>query len=105
MRVLTTDNVEQAGEGAVQGAGMQQGAAGAPVDVLHDAVAGEAVAGPGQHRLVGTGMAQRAGVHGQALRAIARAGGWIAHCFEQLETGRLIRPQSKYVGKVMNSVR
>ncbi|MFN8445127.1 MAG: citrate synthase/methylcitrate synthase [Caldilineaceae bacterium] len=37
--------------------------------------------------------------------AIARAGGWIAHCFEQLETGRLIRPQSKYVGKVMNSVR
>ena len=35
--------------------------------------------------------------------AIARAGGWIAHCFEQLETGRLIRPQSRYVGKVVRS--
>ncbi len=33
--------------------------------------------------------------------AIARAGGWIAHCFEQLETGRLIRPQSRYVGRVV----
>ncbi len=31
--------------------------------------------------------------------AIARASGWIAHCFEQLETGRLIRPQSRYVGE------
>ena len=30
--------------------------------------------------------------------AIARAAGWIAHCFEQLDDGRLIRPQSEYVG-------
>ena len=30
--------------------------------------------------------------------AISRAGGWIAHCFEQQATGRLIRPQSRYVG-------
>ncbi len=36
--------------------------------------------------------------------AIARAGGWIAHCFEQLETGRLIRPQSRYVGKTVRGI-
>ena len=30
--------------------------------------------------------------------AIARAAGWIAHCFEQIEAGRIIRPQSEYVG-------
>ena len=30
--------------------------------------------------------------------AISRAGGWLAHCFEQQATGRLIRPQSRYVG-------
>lgn len=31
--------------------------------------------------------------------AIARAAGWIAHCFEQLDTGRLMRPESVYVGR------
>lgn len=30
--------------------------------------------------------------------AISRAAGWFAHCFEQQATGRLIRPQSRYVG-------
>ncbi|MEZ4673701.1 MAG: citrate synthase/methylcitrate synthase [Caldilineaceae bacterium] len=30
--------------------------------------------------------------------AISRAAGWLAHCFEQQKTGRLIRPQSRYVG-------
>lgn len=30
--------------------------------------------------------------------AIGRVGGWLAHCFEQREDGRLIRPQSEYVG-------
>lgn len=30
--------------------------------------------------------------------AISRAAGWLAHCFEQQATGRLIRPQSQYVG-------
>lgn len=30
--------------------------------------------------------------------AISRAAGWLAHCFEQQATGRLIRPQSRYVG-------
>ncbi|MCC6458488.1 MAG: citrate synthase/methylcitrate synthase [Caldilineaceae bacterium] len=30
--------------------------------------------------------------------ACGRAAGWIAHCREQLATGRLIRPQSRYVG-------
>lgn len=30
--------------------------------------------------------------------AIGRVGGWTAHCFEQLETGRLIRPKARYVG-------
>jgi citrate synthase len=30
--------------------------------------------------------------------AAGRAGGWIAHAREQLVTGRLIRPQSRYVG-------
>jgi citrate synthase len=32
--------------------------------------------------------------------AISRAAGWLAHCFEQQRTGRLIRPQSRYVGPV-----
>ena len=31
--------------------------------------------------------------------AIGRVGGWTAHCFEQLETGRLIRPKALYVGE------
>ena len=30
--------------------------------------------------------------------AAGRVGGWIAHAHEQIETGRLIRPQSRYVG-------
>ena len=30
--------------------------------------------------------------------AAGRVGGWIAHAHEQIETGRLIRPQSVYVG-------
>jgi len=31
--------------------------------------------------------------------AIGRVAGWTAHCLEQLATGRLIRPQSEYVGE------
>lgn len=34
--------------------------------------------------------------------AVARVAGWTAHCFEQRATGRLIRPQSRYVGAVYN---
>lgn len=30
--------------------------------------------------------------------AIGRVAGWIAHCFEQVKYGRLIRPQSSYIG-------
>ncbi len=30
--------------------------------------------------------------------AVARSAGWIAHCYEQQKTGRLIRPTSRYVG-------
>jgi citrate synthase len=30
--------------------------------------------------------------------AIGRVSGWIAHCFEQQKAGRLIRPQSVYIG-------
>lgn len=30
--------------------------------------------------------------------AAGRIGGWLAHAHEQVETGRLIRPQSRYVG-------
>ena len=30
--------------------------------------------------------------------AMSRAVGWIAHCFEQQQVGRLIRPASRYVG-------
>lgn len=30
--------------------------------------------------------------------AISRVAGWIAHCLEQRRTGRLIRPQSVYIG-------
>ena len=32
--------------------------------------------------------------------AIGRAAGWIAHCFEQLETGHIIRPESRYTGRM-----
>ena len=32
--------------------------------------------------------------------AISRAAGWLAHCFEQQATGRLIRPQSRYIGPI-----
>ena len=31
--------------------------------------------------------------------AVGRVGGWIAHCREQLETGRLIRPGATYTGQ------
>ncbi|HYU35309.1 MAG TPA: citrate synthase/methylcitrate synthase [Thermoanaerobaculia bacterium] len=31
--------------------------------------------------------------------AIGRSAGWTAHCLEQLDKGRLIRPQSEYVGE------
>ena len=30
--------------------------------------------------------------------AVSRIAGWIAHCFEQQRAGRIIRPQSVYVG-------
>jgi citrate synthase len=30
--------------------------------------------------------------------AISRVAGWLAHCFEQRKTNRIIRPQSRYVG-------
>jgi citrate synthase len=30
--------------------------------------------------------------------AIGRSAGWIAHAREQLATGRIVRPQSRYVG-------
>ena len=33
-----------------------------------------------------------------ALFGVARAAGWCAHVFEQVEGGRFIRPQSNYVG-------
>jgi len=32
--------------------------------------------------------------------AIGRVAGWTAHCFEQRAVGRLIRPQSAYVGRI-----
>lgn len=31
--------------------------------------------------------------------AVGRVAGWIGHCFEQQRTGRLIRPQSVYIGE------
>ncbi|MEX1143539.1 MAG: citrate synthase/methylcitrate synthase [Anaerolineales bacterium] len=31
--------------------------------------------------------------------AVGRVGGWLAHCFEQRRAGRIIRPQSEYVGE------
>jgi citrate synthase len=31
--------------------------------------------------------------------AVSRAAGWIAHCFEQIVAGRIIRPQSEYIGE------
>ncbi|PSQ27271.1 citrate synthase/methylcitrate synthase [Halobacteriales archaeon QS_9_68_17] len=33
-----------------------------------------------------------------ATFAVARAGGWTAHCLEQLDDNRLVRPGSRYVG-------
>ena len=32
--------------------------------------------------------------------AVSRVAGWIAHCIEQRRTGRIIRPQSVYVGEM-----
>ena len=32
--------------------------------------------------------------------AVSRVAGWLAHCFEQLETGRILRPTSSYVGSL-----
>jgi citrate synthase len=32
--------------------------------------------------------------------AVGRVAGWTAHAFEQLRTGKLIRPQSRYVGSL-----
>jgi citrate synthase len=31
--------------------------------------------------------------------AAGRVAGWIGHCFEQQQKGRLIRPQSIYIGE------
>lgn len=39
-----------------------------------------------------------------AVFAMGRVGGWIAHAREQARTGRLIRPQSLYVGPAPGSV-
>jgi len=33
-----------------------------------------------------------------ATFGVARVGGWVAHCLEQLEDNRLVRPTSQYVG-------
>lgn len=35
--------------------------------------------------------------------AIGRTAGWLAHCFEQIKYGRLIRPQSRYTGTMNQS--
>jgi citrate synthase len=35
----------------------------------------------------------------QILFALGRAAGWLAHALEQVETGSLIRPRARYVGK------
>ena len=35
--------------------------------------------------------------------AVSRVAGWIAHCIEQRRAGRLIRPQSIYVGEVLSA--
>ncbi|HET8797456.1 MAG TPA: citrate/2-methylcitrate synthase, partial [Thermoanaerobaculia bacterium] len=32
--------------------------------------------------------------------AIGRVAGWTAHCFEQRAAGRLIRPDSVYIGPI-----
>ncbi|MCP4427857.1 MAG: citrate synthase/methylcitrate synthase [Chloroflexi bacterium] len=32
--------------------------------------------------------------------AIGRVTGWIGHCFEQIENGRLIRPKAAYIGQI-----
>ena len=44
--------------------------------------------------LAATGITERLG------QWIGRAAGWTAHCFEQRALGRLIRPQSAYVGRM-----
>ncbi|MEM9776222.1 MAG: citrate synthase/methylcitrate synthase [Chloroflexota bacterium] len=35
--------------------------------------------------------------------AISRTAGWLAHCFEQLETSRLIRPKARFVGDIYST--
>ena len=38
-----------------------------------------------------------------ATFAVARLGGVMAHCLEQLETGRIVRPTARYVGETDNA--
>lgn len=40
----------------------------------------------------------------QILFALGRTAGWIAHAMEQVETGQLIRPRARYVGKFPGTV-
>ncbi|MFZ6733125.1 citrate synthase family protein [Undibacterium sp. Ji42W] len=40
----------------------------------------------------------------QILFALGRTAGWIAHAMEQVETGQLIRPRARYVGKFPDTV-
>lgn len=39
----------------------------------------------------------------QILFALGRTAGWIAHAMEQVDTGQLIRPRARYVGKFPDS--
>jgi citrate synthase len=32
--------------------------------------------------------------------AVGRVGGWLAHCFEEMANGRLIRPKERYIGEM-----
>ncbi|ESW63156.1 hypothetical protein X771_31015 [Mesorhizobium sp. LSJC277A00] len=53
------------------------------------------------------GSLEAAGFPPQAFSNVFAAGrvaGWIAHAREQQTTGRLIRPQSRYVGPVPDLV-
>ena len=55
-----------------------------------------------QRRVLHGAIAARLGVETAFFTptfAVGRVAGWTAHCFEQRAVGRLIRPQSAYVGR------
>ena len=77
---------------------------GHPMTVAAGAICREALSSLGRHPTVDLGLATLAQVlelpdgAGQALFAMGRTVGWIAHAIEEYAADRLIRPRARYTG-------